>query len=86
MAKTQAAERVNAASFFIKASGEADAVGEGEAHAFDGLTGRCLGGDQAEEAKLFQPAQAAQGDVMGELRIEAEEEVAGELVLMAGHR
>ena len=56
VAKTQAAERVNAASFFIKASGEADAVGEGEAHAFDGLTGRCLGGDQAEEAKFFQPA------------------------------
>ena len=35
VAKTQAPERVNAASFFIKASGEADAVGEGEAHALD---------------------------------------------------
>lgn len=74
--KAKVAERVDGVAFFIEASGKADAVGELQAHAFEGLKFRFLWAEQGEEPSFFSQFEAGHAEVVGGFRVEVKQATA----------
>lgn len=75
-AETEAGEAVDRLAVLVEPGGEADAVGKAQAHDLDRARRLRLGGGQ----QLAGIVQAMQGEVVGGLGVEREQEGAGEFV------
>ena len=84
-AEAQAAERVDRVSFLVQASGEADSVRKFQAHDFHRRAKFVIRRNEAQQTGLFGDPQGAHTDMVGDFRIQAEQQGTGEGIHCVEH-
>ena len=78
-------KRVDAVALLVEPGGQPDPVGKDQAHALDRLFARHRFLQQTKQVERLGKAQAVERDVVGALRVEAEQQVTGKFVNSRGH-